>query len=207
MKRVIIANYLLMDSNCLASSGYYSVCCIDECEHLMTQLETKLRAPTAEPSELLQIVPALTVPSMSMNYSITAELEQRLQDIAEHHDGKVPLHGRLFAQWMHHVFPRTCPFPHEAGAIADVDHPLEATAYDMRRHIADVDALVSKDKSRDEVLFGMWSPREDLVEPEGHKHKSRGGLLTTIMMFLAALLGAAVTLTKFMPEKGQCKID
>lgn len=207
IKRVVIPNYLLMDSNCLASSGYYSVCCMDECENLMTQLETKLQAPMAEASDLLRIVPALTVPSVSVNYSITAELEQRLQGIAEHHDGKVPLHGRLFAQWMHHVFPRTCPFPHEAGAIADADHPLEATAHDMRRHIADVDAVSSKDKSRDEVLFGMWSPREDLVEPAGHKPKSSGELLTNVLMFCAALLGAAVTLTKFMPDKGQCKID
>jgi len=207
MQRVLISNYVLLDSNCLASSGYYSVCCIDECEGLMTQLETKLQAPTAEPSELLRIIPTMTVPTVSANYSIIAEHERRLQDIAEHHDGKVPLHGRLFAQWMHHLFPRTCPFPHEAGAIVDVDHRLEATVHDMRKHVAVVDALSSKEKSRDEVLFGMWSAREDLVEPKGHKHKSHGGPLTTVLMFMAALIGAAVTLAKFMPKKGQCKMD
>ncbi len=31
--------------------------------------------------------------------------------------GRVPLHGRLFAQWMHHVFPRECPYPHVAGTV------------------------------------------------------------------------------------------
>jgi len=27
----------------------------------------------------------------------------------------VPLHGRLFAQWMHHAYPLECPYPHEQG--------------------------------------------------------------------------------------------
>merc|ERR1719263_2324591 len=33
------------------------------------------------------------------------------------HGGQVPMHGRLFAQWMHHAFPRECPFPHLTGTI------------------------------------------------------------------------------------------
>jgi hypothetical protein len=35
---VIIVNYLHSQTNCIASSGYYSVCCIDECEGLLGQL-------------------------------------------------------------------------------------------------------------------------------------------------------------------------
>merc|ERR1719389_206214 len=42
-------------------------------------------------------------------------LRQRLGDLARHHDGRVPLHGRLFAQWMHFVHPRDCVYPHVAG--------------------------------------------------------------------------------------------
>ena len=30
--RVIIPNYISGPSNCVASSSYYSVCCLDECE-------------------------------------------------------------------------------------------------------------------------------------------------------------------------------
>ena len=30
----------------------------------------------------------------------------QLQSIAKEHGGKVPIHGRLFAQWLHYVFPR-----------------------------------------------------------------------------------------------------
>lgn len=34
-----------------------------------------------------------------------------------HHGGKVPLHGRLLAQWLHYVFPQECPYPHLAGSV------------------------------------------------------------------------------------------
>merc|ERR1719162_854720 len=40
---------------------------------------------------------------------------ERLQDIALHNGGEVPLHGRLFGQWMHHAFPRECPYPFAGG--------------------------------------------------------------------------------------------
>ena len=33
----------------------------------------------------------------------------------EEHGGKVPIHGRLFAQWLHYVFPRDCAFPYKSG--------------------------------------------------------------------------------------------
>merc|ERR1719271_374242 len=28
----------------------------------------------------------------------------------------VPLHGRLFSQWLHYVFPSECQYPHPVGA-------------------------------------------------------------------------------------------
>merc|ERR1719336_2275601 len=54
--RVIIPNYLNAPSNCIASSAYYGVCCIDECEEFASQLERKLQAPTASPAEVAAIV-------------------------------------------------------------------------------------------------------------------------------------------------------
>merc|ERR1719456_19070 len=39
--RVIIANYITSPSNCIASSSFYSVCCMDECEGLLGHLERK----------------------------------------------------------------------------------------------------------------------------------------------------------------------
>merc|ERR1719478_161830 len=46
---------------------------------------------------------------------LSPSLLQRLEEIAVSHEGMVPLHGRLFLQWMHHVYPRECPFPHLSG--------------------------------------------------------------------------------------------
>merc|ERR1719265_2013990 len=54
--RLIIANYVAGPSNCIASSSYYSVCCLNECEHLMNQLEHQVRGPVVSPDRLLSIV-------------------------------------------------------------------------------------------------------------------------------------------------------
>merc|ERR1719253_1564698 len=42
---------------------------------------------------------------------LTDSLVEKLQAIATRHNGEVPLHGRLFAQWLHFAFPHECPFP------------------------------------------------------------------------------------------------
>merc|ERR1719251_504496 len=46
---------------------------------------------------------------------LDAAMRAQLQRLAQMHGGQVPLHGRLFAQWLHYAFPRDCPFPHKAG--------------------------------------------------------------------------------------------
>merc|ERR1719210_43724 len=54
--------------------------------------------------------------------NLSSALLARLDEIAEHHAGQVALHGRLFAQWMHHAYPRECPFPHIAGSTEAIGH-------------------------------------------------------------------------------------
>jgi len=115
VERVIIPNYLLAPSNCVADSGYYAVCCKDECEGLMDHLEAKIQAPIVSPSEILKLVAEM--PSASPNRTLTNALKHLLQEVADLHGGEVPLHGRLFAQWMHFAYPRECPFPHLSGTI------------------------------------------------------------------------------------------
>lgn len=112
---VVISNYLLSQSNCLASSSFYAVCCLDECEGLVGHLEREVRAPSAEPVQLAQLVAALPSDTVDAPRNLSASLLRRLEDIAALNGGRVPLHGRLFAQWMHHAYPRECPFPHETG--------------------------------------------------------------------------------------------
>ena len=38
--------------------------------------------------------------------ALSQALQMRLREVASLHGGRVPIHGRLFAQWMHHAFPR-----------------------------------------------------------------------------------------------------
>jgi len=56
-------------------------------------------------------------------------LVRRLEFVAAANRGQVPLHGRLFAQWMHHAFPRECPYPQKLGDVAAItaDEWMHAT--------------------------------------------------------------------------------
>lgn len=116
--RVLIPNYVMGPSNCIATSTYYSVCCLSDCEALMNELEGTILAPAATAERLLGVVANLSSPSVDAPRQILPALEERLHTVASHHNGKVPLHGRFFAQWMHHAFPNECPNPHIAEDIA-----------------------------------------------------------------------------------------
>jgi len=114
---VIISNYLQSPSNCLMSTSFHSVCCFDECEGLMGHLERAIAAPIASPRRIAELVSGLQSDSVDAPRNLSALLVSRLWEIADHHDGSVPLHGRLFAQWMHHAYPLECPYPHAGGTI------------------------------------------------------------------------------------------
>merc|ERR1719321_1932155 len=65
----------------------------------------------------------------------------QLHRVAKAHKGKIPLHGRLFGQWMHYAFPQECPFAHRAGSV-QAKSPLEfgvdeylVKPSDVKKHI------------------------------------------------------------------------
>merc|ERR1719464_1078736 len=109
---VIIPNVLVSPSNCVTPSSYYSVCCLNECEGLMSTLEQAIGGPTAKPGQIAEVVAGLPSDTVDAPRLVEATQLQRLEEIAAQHGGSIPLHGRLFAQWMHHMYPRECPFPH-----------------------------------------------------------------------------------------------
>lgn len=119
--RVIVPNYMNSPSNCVASSNFFDVCCIDLCEELFGGLERELGAPDASPEEIVAAVAVGDPPKRDLS----AQLLRRLHEISEVYDGRVQLHGRLFAQWMHQAYPRECPYPHNSGTT----HPLRTTAF------------------------------------------------------------------------------
>jgi len=175
-KQVIIANYIQAASNCIVSSPHYLVCCSNPCEGLMGDIERAVAAPLASPAELLAVVGNMSAQSEldddvlvdlgSGDGSLAAQLEQ----IAAAHSGQVPLHGRLFAQWLHYVFPRQCPFPHKVGDASSAS-PLEfgegyiASDEEMQAHAVAANETVSLEEVGQEGVQWMsqWSEEEELI--------------------------------------------
>jgi len=141
---VVVPNYVSSRPNCLATSNFYVICCRNECENLMGSLEKKFASEAATPDEILKVVSGLGTPTTAA-HSISDALKERLESISKNHEGVVPLHGRLFAQWMHHVFPRECPYPYEAGTI----NPQ--TPDEWMRLSGQADSQASKDEILDRI--------------------------------------------------------
>merc|ERR1719313_1302871 len=95
--KVIVSNYLGSQANCIASSSFYGVCCMDECEGLLTHLENDIKAPEAPAARIAAMISLLPSATVDAPRELSATLRKRLDEIAEAHGGSVPLHGRLFA--------------------------------------------------------------------------------------------------------------
>jgi len=174
--RVIIPNYVQAQSNCIETSAYYSVCCQDECEGILGRLEGLVSAPEASPSTLISMIPMIASASMPSGRTLSPWLHQRLDEVAKHHGGLVPLHGRLFAQWLHYAYPRECPFPHAAGSISPVlisDVSANETGYTPTAKKDEMQRIVDEAPERKSRTPGsqapmheesaLWSMHEDLV--------------------------------------------
>jgi len=206
--RVIIPNYISGPSNCVASSAYYSVCCIDECEGILGQIEQNIAAPEALPSTITRLVAMIPSATMPSNRSLSPWLHHRLDEVAKHHGGMVPLHGRLFAQWLHYAYPRECQFPHISGtfnpqrpedilAISNVtEGEISASEAEMKRVVESAPPKKSRVPGVDTDAMeesAMWSLHEELVvwrPPEDRSIMSRLGTFGRGM----ACMGVAVSL-------------
>merc|ERR1719401_377600 len=174
---VIIANYLHSSNNCIASSGFYSICCKDECEGLLGQFEAQIGASEGSPQAIGEIVRKLPSSTVSAPRDLSATLLNNLDSIAEKHGGMIPLHGRLFAQFLHHAYPRECPYPHlsgtvnqqspeefEAGgaAVASEEEMLQLTTAARNAKIASMSERKSTNGDMT-VEPLMWTPDEELL--------------------------------------------
>jgi len=197
---VRIANYVQGPSNCLAHTAYYSVCCLTHCDGLMRELEGSIRAAQASTEELLVLVGNLSSVFVDAPRHLSADLQAKLQTIAGRHGGAVPLHGRLFAQWMHFAFPQECPFPHLVeDAVATTPSrwhgakDLRATPEDKKR-LADEVAAASAALSAVDPLVMEWSDEEVLLLQEPQR---RGlGQAVSAVMRLVLPLSMALTVVR-----------
>jgi len=110
--QVLVSNYLLGPANCYRSIAFHTFCCLNECDAVLTEVERALGSPFAKPDVLIPLLGNLTTTSMDEVRPFSASLVEKLLSVAAHNGGEVPLHGRLFTQWLHFAFPYECPYPH-----------------------------------------------------------------------------------------------
>jgi hypothetical protein len=118
--KVIVSNYVLSKVNCLAHSNSYSICCINECDHLYGQLEKASSGHASTPDRIASIVAVVSSSTVQAPRNLSQALLHRLHEVAASNGGDVLLHSRLFAQWMHQAFPRECPYPHLTGTTTSL---------------------------------------------------------------------------------------
>jgi len=197
--QVIIPNYIQAAPNCIVTTQNYWVCCFNECQGLFGEIETAVGKPLATPQEILEVVGNITAQESLADDAgprLSGALAVQLERIAHAHKGQVPIHGRLFAQWLHYVFPHQCPFPHKAGGAAAVS-PLEfgerslATHEEMMRHVSSINASTPGDLGAGAVLaagdgapgarledfqwMSQWSAEEELLADYSHQLGDRPG--------------------------------
>jgi len=197
---VLMANYISSPSRCMPFSSYYSICCPDECDSLMGSLEREISHPSAAPDRIAELVAALPSDTVDAPRNLSAVLRTRLDEIASHHGGSVPLHGRLFMQWMHHAYPRECPFPHAAGTTSPVTQDDWLRMYE---HLDD--AMVSDEdrklhlstEAKSVAMEEMpWSAVEELVAQHAAAGSRASGGYMRIAVCVVALLSFALPLLR-----------
>jgi len=175
--KVMIPNYLTSSSNCLSPSDYFEICCFDDCEELMDQIEAKLEAPVALPEEIVSVVSPLS------SRPLPAQLVDLLQQAARHHGGLVPIHGRLFAQWMHQAYPRQCNHPRstqdkqQASYSGTPEAAMMASAKEKALYAKVARAMEVSDNqdtpAEEYVPLSLWTMDEQLVSTKAHQPYAR----------------------------------
>eukprot|EP00437_Effrenium_voratum_P049192 CAMPEP_0181541344 /NCGR_PEP_ID=MMETSP1110-20121109/77354_1 /TAXON_ID=174948 /ORGANISM="Symbiodinium sp., Strain CCMP421" /LENGTH=522 /DNA_ID=CAMNT_0023673015 /DNA_START=142 /DNA_END=1710 /DNA_ORIENTATION=- len=186
---VLIPNYVNSQSNCVASSSVYSVCCINECETLLGHLERRVAAPEASPEQIVSLVSELPSATVPAPRTLPDSLKSRINEVASHHDGKVPLHGRLFAQWLHHAYPRECPFPHVAGKTNPMtaDEWMQVRGQSVSATKNEMERIVENSTAVATSKFEMtWTADEELLASS--KKPASGGM--SFLRYVGFLLAA-----------------
>jgi len=179
--QVLISNYVLGPANCYRSTAFHTFCCLNECDAVLTEVERVVGGPSAKPDDLLPLLSNLTTASMDEPQPFSESLVEKLSSVAAHNGGEVPLHGRLFAQWLHFAFPHECPYPH----VTQKDGSGNALTTNYFQGQGTADAAEWTD---DEML--------PLIEHEGGALLGFRGILRMVFMVLA--LGAMCNKVRVM---------
>jgi len=200
--RVIVPNYLIGPNNCIEASDVHTYCCKDECGELVAEVERGIAAPTGHPTDIAEIVSRISSDTVSAPRNLSVELEDKLGAVAKRHGGRVPLHGRLFAQWMHHAFPLECPHPHVSGTTAPMTADkfqnsvanVSVTTSERHHYIAAQASLQALPEGEESLV---WSDEEELLtyydfEPRWEVGNLRSFAVQASLVLLASLVPVTV---------------
>jgi len=205
--QVIIPNYLIGINNCISTGVYYDVCCLNECDGIFQHLEARISGPLASIAEITEAIeegitltPHLSSSAPTEPRNLSVPLQERLTQIAEHHEGRIPLHGRLFAQWLHYAFPRECPFPHLTGTVnrfynASAMSLMRVTEQDMAKHIA---SEAGRRSPSPEAGLDMWTLQEELLDAEQMASSKWSSTLRSAVQIVLLLSFSALILKELV---------
>jgi len=204
--RVIVPNFILSPGNCLADTGFYSICCISECEGILSQLERTIAAPQATPEKIVSVVQSLSSSSVQGPRVLSPRLVSQIELVAMRHGGVVPLHSRSLAQWLHVAFPHECPFPHTAASVTLTTAEMRAnqassklSADERAKYIESAQPVAGQEEAveAEEDLLAKWSHEEEILympakQPSALWKLASAGLKTILGLGLVACTLAAV---------------
>jgi len=200
--RVIIPNYVNGLSNCVGSSEHHSVCCISECEDLRGHVERALGRPEGSPEEIAAAVSALPSATSPAKGTMPSLL-LRLRRIAADHGGRVPVYGRLFAQWMHHAYPRECEYPHLAGKTSPLDvYDMEQAGGEILVTPGEMQSRASAKRRKTAPVESVpWVHREELLGAQGAMDSQVPPLFLPFHALVFACTGAGLAwLARLVPR-------
>jgi len=145
---------------------------------LVAEVERGIAAPMGDVADIARIVSQISSDTVDAPRNLTFELMSKLDSVASRHGGRVPLHGRLFAQWMHHAFPNECPHPHVSGTTAPKTTgafkksggKVKVTAEERAQYIAEHTSLPKLNS--DEVGSLLWTEEEELLSYDDFNSES-----------------------------------
>merc|ERR1719387_1664283 len=195
----ILSNYMNTVSNCDKTSKYYAMCCIQECEGLLDSLEVHFQSATASVADILAAVSNLPSSTVNVPRNLSSQLVTALQEVGEVHGGDVPLHGRLFAQWLHYAFPHECPYPHLEGTISQMTTSQYREA-NSRNYTASDEELLHHLKELvhhgsqlgESSHMSQWTLQEELRM--GLPSGGRGDVAARVRAFLTHVVQASLCL-------------
>jgi len=172
--RVIVPNYMYSLSNCVTMRKHFSICCLDACESILATVEMLLGSPRGLPEDITDVLSGLSMVESQTNLALSGSLRQRLYDVAASHGGLVPIHGRLFQQWLHHAYPLECAFPHMSGTVrplTEEDYVLE-TGVDSRASVEEIFQRIEEAAPRwrreklevDDLESVLWIAEEETLD-------------------------------------------